>query len=248
MAKGDHARMQQAVQQQTQQAQNSLNQTRGNINAFRGMVMPYYNQASSQAIPDYRGLMNQAQEFMKPGSTQQPQNRAGATASGGTDYSGMNQNNTDQYRPQDYEQALQAAAQITGKGGGVTDQDRNYWSQMWQKDPGYAWKRMLGWQAGGADVAKSGPYAGANSGAMMNSSTGNPFYDSIANSLGGYQNFAQTGGFSDQDLQNIRARANAPIRGVYSNAQANVDRNRRLAGSAGAPNATAAQAKMARDM
>src|SRR5262247_868931 len=65
-------------------------------------------------------------------------------------------------RPPDLETAAQLANQIAygGKGGG----DVEYWRQMWQKDPGYTWKRMLGWQAGGKDVATSGPYAGGAGG------------------------------------------------------------------------------------
>jgi len=65
-------------------------------------------------------------------------------------------------RPPDLETAAQLANQIAygGQGGG----DVEYWRSMWQKDPGYAWKRMLGWQAGGKDVATSGPFAGAAAG------------------------------------------------------------------------------------
>jgi hypothetical protein len=65
-------------------------------------------------------------------------------------------------RPPDLETAARLANQIAygGQGGG----DVEYWRQMWNKDPGYAWKRMLGWQAGGKDVATSGPFAGAAAG------------------------------------------------------------------------------------
>src|SRR5262245_40639918 len=89
--------------------------------------------------------------------------------------------------------------------------------------------------------------AGTQPGSIGGVKTGDPFYDSIMGAIGGYGNFAETGGFSPQDIQNIRARAVAPIRGVYSQAQENLDRQRRLAGSAGSPNYAAAQAKLARD-
>lgn len=46
----------------------------------------------------------------------------------------------------------------------------------------------------------------------------------------GFQNFSQTGGFSPQDLANIRARAVSPVRAVYANAQQNVNRQRALQG------------------
>lgn len=64
---------------------------------------------------------------------------------------------------------------------------------------------------------------------------------------GGYQNFANTGGYSDQDKQDIRARSVAPLRATYANANAAVDRQRRLQGGY-APNYIAAKAKMAREL
>lgn len=69
----------------------------------------------------------------------------------------------------------------------------------------------------------------------------------VRSALGGYQNFADTGGFSEQNIQDIRARAIAPTRSVYSSAQANIDRQRALQGGY-SPNYTAASAKMARDL
>lgn len=64
---------------------------------------------------------------------------------------------------------------------------------------------------------------------------------------GGYQNFANTGGYSDQDISNIRARSTAPMRATYANAMADVDRQKKLQGGY-APNAIAAKAKMAREL
>jgi len=65
-------------------------------------------------------------------------------------------------------------------------------------------------------------------------------------SIAGYGNFADTGGFSNQNLTDIRARSLAPIRGVYSNAQNELSRSRSLGGAS--PNFAAAQARMAREM
>lgn len=62
----------------------------------------------------------------------------------------------------------------------------------------------------------------------------------------GYMDFAQTGGFTPQNIQDIRARAEAPIRGAYSNAMAEVERNKALSGGY-SPNANAALAKMTRE-
>lgn len=62
----------------------------------------------------------------------------------------------------------------------------------------------------------------------------------------GYRDFATTGGFSPDDLANIRARSTSPIRAVYANAQREVNRNKALQGGY-SPNFNAAMAKMARE-
>jgi hypothetical protein len=64
---------------------------------------------------------------------------------------------------------------------------------------------------------------------------------------GGYQDFANTGGYSGQDIQDLRARAIDPIRGVYSRAQSELDRNRALQGGY-SPNYAAASSKMTRQL
>lgn len=55
-----------------------------------------------------------------------------------------------------------------------------------------------------------------------------------------------TGGYSDSDIGNIRARSISPIRAVYANAQRNAARATRLAGGY-SPNAGAVQTKLARE-
>lgn len=84
-------------------------------------------------------------------------------------------------------------------------------------------------------------YGGAGS-LANNSSVMNPLNSAIS----GYQNFADTGGFSPQDLADMRARAVAPVRSIYANAQAGIDRQRSLQNGY-SPNYTAATAKMARE-
>lgn len=103
------------------------------------------------------------------------------------------------------------------------------------------------------NLAANNDYANQNDMADHNSIMNNyrEFLNGSSNygaqqGLDTFSNFAQTGGFSPQDIQNIRARAVAPIRGVYSNAQADVDRQRRLQHGF-SPNYTAATAKMGRD-
>lgn len=65
--------------------------------------------------------------------------------------------------------------------------------------------------------------------------------------LPGYQNFADTGGYSDRDMQDLRQRAIDPLRGVYSQAKSELNRNRALQGGY-SPNFAAAQSQMARQL
>jgi len=65
-------------------------------------------------------------------------------------------------------------------------------------------------------------------------------------SYGGYEEFSKTGGYSGQDIADMRARGIAPIRAAYANAARNVGQQRSLQGGY-SPNAIAAQVKMARE-
>lgn len=72
------------------------------------------------------------------------------------------------------------------------------------------------------------------------------FRGAFDKAIGGYGNFADTGGFSDQNIQDIRARSLAPLRATYGNAQNDLDRSRSLTG--GGANYAAAKAKMSREL
>lgn len=65
-------------------------------------------------------------------------------------------------------------------------------------------------------------------------------------SYSGYEEFAKTGGYSDDDIRNLRARGTAPVRAMYGNVQREMNRQRSLQGGY-APNFMASMAKMARD-
>lgn len=68
----------------------------------------------------------------------------------------------------------------------------------------------------------------------------------VTGSLANLSDLATTGGYSDTDIANIRARGISPIRSIYANAQRNIERQRSLQGGY-SPNFSALQAKMARD-
>lgn len=67
------------------------------------------------------------------------------------------------------------------------------------------------------------------------------------NIMGKFREFSETGGYSDQDLSNIRSRALSPTRAVYANANRNVDRQRALQGGY-SPGYGVLKSRMARDM
>lgn len=64
----------------------------------------------------------------------------------------------------------------------------------------------------------------------------------------GYREFAQTGGYSPTDIQELRARGVAPIRSAYGNTMMELNRARALGGGGGAPNYIAAASKAQREM
>lgn len=69
----------------------------------------------------------------------------------------------------------------------------------------------------------------------------------VNDAIAGFKNYSQTGGFSGDDLADIRARAVSPTRSIYSSAQANLARQNALSGGY-SPNSAAAQSQMARNM
>ena len=80
---------------------------------------------------------------------------------------------------------------------------------------------------------------------LLGNTLGSPMHSFGA--YGGYQDMAGNGGFSPQNISDIRARSVAPLRAVYANANADVDRQRALGGGY-SPNYNATKAKMAREL
>lgn len=69
----------------------------------------------------------------------------------------------------------------------------------------------------------------------------------VGQSIGNLGELSKTGGYSGQDIADLRARGISPIRSVYANAEQDVDRQRALQGGF-SPNYNAVKAKMAREM
>lgn len=65
--------------------------------------------------------------------------------------------------------------------------------------------------------------------------------------VGNLSELSRTGGYSQEDIANLRARGISPIRAVYANAMRDVTRQKALQGGY-SPNYTASMTKMARDL
>lgn len=76
----------------------------------------------------------------------------------------------------------------------------------------------------------------------------NESYGYLREAAPGYREFAQTGGYSPTDIQELRARGTSPIRAAYGNTQMQLDRARSLGGGGGAPNYIAAASKAQREL
>lgn len=117
-------------------------------------------------------------------------------------------------------------------GGAVTENTGNYDELM------NAYRKQLG--AGPATRPLVAPQVTAQT---------TPYQQSgdVTAALGNLKSLADTGGYSDQNIADIRARGISPIRSVYASAQQNLDRNKTLQGGY-SPGYAAATAKMAREL
>jgi hypothetical protein len=69
----------------------------------------------------------------------------------------------------------------------------------------------------------------------------------VSGAMKNLEELSRTGGYSDSDISNLRARGISPIRSVYSNAMKDITRQRALQGGY-SPNYTASIAKLTRDL
>jgi hypothetical protein len=227
MAKGDKERQQRVSDTSYNNSNNLLNNTfeRQQKNIYSPAVNNY-STGSTLGLTDYNQTMNSLNQFRNPQTTNI---RASDTSSFGN----LTDPNTwmglvgDQNKLRSWLQT--AYPQLDPKG-------LDYYTQHITEKPG----------ANPTEQAGSADYWLKRVPEWFGDHSNDPFYNSVQSSMSGYQNFADTGGFSPQDVQNIRARMIAPIRSIYSGANRDVDRQRRLQHGY-SPNYTAAKAKMARE-
>lgn len=76
----------------------------------------------------------------------------------------------------------------------------------------------------------------------------NEGYGYLREAMPGYRDFASTGGYSDKDVQELRARGISPIRAAYGNTIRELDRARAIGGNGGSPNYIAARSRAQREL
>jgi hypothetical protein len=222
MAKGDDERVQQGIDYNTgQQRANQQTQT----------------QRTNQAYDAFYGSPQQQAAVSGNNSTVgggQPNGQTQASGGQPPSYDPKDEKSVDAY--------LDYMSQQPGVNPSVKN-DRAYWKGKMMADTNagglgpdanYVKQKMM--TPEGAP-AGSGPQQGGALGTAQGQS---------ADIMGRYGQFADTGGFSPADLANIRARAVSPVRAVYANAQANLNRQKAIQGGY-SPGFAAATGRMARE-
>jgi hypothetical protein len=226
-----------------------LNATTGNLNnQYNSTANSYYpalagNQGNlSSILSGYSSFLGGNNPGMSGGGNQQ-QSSSGGGSSPGTFGSGMSSSAVNQMV-----NSYISAAGIPNTDGGA------YWMNLWNNggssDPAYFQTKLLnGIQQNGGNMSAFGApsstaaggygpgtsgYGGGNSGGGGNNSA-----------ISGWQNMAQTGGFSPAQIQSMQQQAEAPTRAAYQNMQNDLQTSSALTGGY-APNLAAAQANLGR--
>ena len=126
--------------------------------------------------------------------------------------------------------------QLISQGGGESSIAFKGWEPRPNNVPSYFINQGGQWVdptggAGGRSIGAPGGHGMAPGGmqAFGGGVAGQALGD-YGNIQGQLQNFATTGGYTPEDIANIRARAVSPIRSVYSSARRDLDRNQSLQG------------------
>ena len=233
MAKGDSNKVQNQVDQQGGTAQNNLNNLWGQNTDRTTNFQNLYQGAAGQNQGNYNDVMAGFQQFMKgmPNSGNAYSQFLGPKYAGATQTGPSSANHPDADAHPVDQLLAKYGAKDTGPGSGVTD--ASYWKQKFDstKDPYYLGRLEDDLKGNGMDSMSGG---GGRGGA-------------IDKAISTYGNFADTGGFSPEDIQNIRARSIAPIRSMQDRNSQEIQRQSAIRGTAYSPNTSAAIAKTARD-
>jgi hypothetical protein len=242
MAKGDKAKVQNAIDYNYDAARQTAQNLQGENTQRTTQFQNLYSPAVQQNLGSYGDIMGGYQGFLNrlPNSGNLLNQFLGGsynTGQGGVPQQPQQQPQSTGDPNRDRALALYAKYGVTpgARGSGLSDID--YWSQdainNAKGDADYVFGRLeSNLQGRGPDVGGGGSAGGQGFGAL-------------SPAIGGYGEFAQTGGYSPQDIENIRARMIAPIRSIYSSARQNVERAKAL--NPTLTNIPGAEAKLARE-
>jgi hypothetical protein len=240
MGKGDKNNAKDVIATQAPLVQSGINDINNQVKTNTANFGTNYNNAVPQNLNNYNDVMNSYKQF------QQGMPNSGALYSQflGPKYAGATSTGPATNQPPTVDPNAHPVDQLfakygvkdTGPGSGVTD--GSYWKQKYDStgDPYYLGRLEDDLKGNGMDKLNS-------SSSSSSSSTSGP----IGSAISGYQNFADTGGFSDADIANIRARSVAPIRSMADTNRQAIERSAAIRGTGYSPNTAAAIAKTARD-
>ena len=236
MAKGDSNKVQNQIDYQGGTAQNNLTNQLSNNTNQTGAFQSLYAPAAAKNVANYDSGQAAYDAFLKS----QPNSAAMYGQFLGPKYAGASQTGPASNQPPQVDSNAHPVDQLlakygakdTGAGSGVTD--ASYWKQKYDstKDPYYLTRLEDDLKGNGMD-SLSGQFGGRGG--------------AIDKAISTYGNFADTGGFSPQDIQSIRARSIAPIRSMQDRNEQEIQRQAAIRGTGYSPNTTAALSKVNRD-
>lgn len=235
MAKGDSTKLQSTIDTQGGQQNTNLNNLRTQNQGMYNNFNSYYNPAAQQNLSNYSDVQNSYDKFLQgmPNQASLYSTFLGPKYAGGTQQQTTGGGGTTSASNDPVDQLFaKYGATDTGAGSGVTD--ASYWKQKYQStgDPYYLGRLEDDLKGQGMDTgAQSGGYGRG----------------AIDKAIAGYSDFADTGGFTPQNIADMRARAVAPIRSMAQTNTDEINRQAAIRGTGYSPNTAAAIAKVARD-
>jgi hypothetical protein len=250
MAKGD-------TQNQINNNNQAQSSVMNNLQDTQKSFMNHFNTTYNDSVGDYNSIMNSYRSMYN--NPLNPSGTGGQHIQSGPMPQVSGQQNDPNYVRQWFQQVKDAT--------GVPIDPNYYADRAMEKggigDGSYWFNKVLGDAPGSAGGGNGYGVSGFGGGGSFSSPAYGYFQNlaekggglsldpeaqgAISSALGHYSQFADDGGFSPQAIQDLRARAIAPTRAVYANAQNNIDRQRSLQNGF-SPNYTAATAKMARNL
>jgi hypothetical protein len=238
MAKGDADKAQNQIDYQGKTQQQNLSNLQSSNQGLQQGFQNFYNQTAPMNLGNYNQNNQAYDQFLQgmPNQGNLYSTFLGSRYGGAT---GQNQGGqTSSGDPVD-QLLAKYGAQDTGPGSGITD--ASYWKQKYQStgDPYYLNRLEDDLKGNGMDTGGGGSYGGGMQAPNRSAA--------IDQAISTYGNFANTGGFSPEDIANIRARSVAPIRSMAQTNTDEINRQNAIRGTAYSPNTAAAIAKVARD-